>query len=324
MVSKRLGRGLDALITQSSARPEPVAPDEETTSEGASASESRDARDVVRQLDPQTIEKNRAQPRRDFDPEAIESLRISIERHGVLQPVVVQPKPAGGYELIAGERRLRATLLAGLETIPAIVREFDEERLLEVALIENIQREDLHPIELGLAYRELLDQHEWTQAELAERLGKSRSGIANTLRLLELSDPLRAAVAEGRLTAGHAKVLLSAPEDDRGEWFERLEDEDWSVREFEKRISRGLDWVEEVTVEESTVTASPEPASRPSSPRPPEIEEQEQLIAGWIGSKVHIRPGRRKGSGRMTIDFYSAADFDRLKKALETLRSAPQ
>ena len=190
MSPKKLGRGLDSLIQ----RHQPTAT--ETTPQ-------------ILRLDPKLISVNRSQPRSTFVDSALDELASSIRRNGILQPLVVRIHESGGYELVAGERRLRASLKINLTDVPVVVQSVDPDNLLEMALVENIQREDLNAIDLAKAFKELQQQHGWTQVQLAEHLGKSRPAIANTLRYLDLEEAIQDGLAAGEITPGHAKVLLS-------------------------------------------------------------------------------------------------------------------
>jgi ParB family chromosome partitioning protein len=299
MNARKLGRGLDSLIRKTEER-----------------SESRvDDRTEVRQLDPRQIRVNRAQPRVHFDDQALRELSASIKHEGILQPLVVRPDEAGGFELVAGERRLRAALAVGLEVVPVVVQEIDPKRLLRLALIENIQREDLNPIELALAYRELQKAHEWTQEQVAERLGKKRSSIANALRFLELEQPIRDSLSSGQISAGHAKLLLSLGEgEERMEIFGQMSEGGWSVRRLDEAI-RELRGEPPAARTASSAEASKKGASRRESPaKPPHIADQEQALARALGTKVEIRA--QGDGGKLIIDYYSIDEFEKIRLKL--------
>ncbi|WP_170292099.1 ParB/RepB/Spo0J family partition protein [Heliobacterium mobile] len=216
-LGRGLGKGLEALIPSMA----------ETTDDGSSIIEVK-----LEQIEP-----NQNQPRKYFDSESLDELARSISEHGVIQPMVVRKIGKDRYQLIVGERRWRACRQAGIEKVPVIIKEWDEQTIAEVALIENIQRQDLNPIEEALAYRILMDEYNVTQDQLAKRLGKSRSYIANTLRLLHLAEPIRSFIAEGKLTAGHGKVILSIENiDEQKELAERIVEKGWSVRRTEEEI----------------------------------------------------------------------------------------
>lgn len=279
-----LGRGLDALLAVDS-----------TPGEGFAM------------LDVAAIAPNPRQPRTRFDEEALESLAASIEQVGVLQPIVVGPLGADGtHPIIAGERRLRATRLAGLDEIPAIIRKTDEVSSLAEAVIENVQREDLGPLEEAAAYRSLMEDFEMTHEAVAERVGKSRSAITNTVRLLNLAAPIQALLADGSLSAGAARALLGV--DDQGAAASiaaRAAEEGWSVRQVEDavRALRDADGVDEVT----PVT--------PAVVRPAQIIALEERLADRLGAPVRISYGRG-GGGRLTVRFGSVDDLERIYRDL--------
>jgi ParB family chromosome partitioning protein len=218
-VTKRgLGRGLGALLGEG-----------ESTADVTSAPPKRD----LQQIPLAKIRPNPRQPRTTFAPAALEELRASIAAFGVLVPVIVRER-ADGYELIAGERRLRAAQMAGLETIPAIVRPSDDRESLEVAIIENLQRENLDPLEEAMGFQHLMEAYQFTQEQVAERVGKSRPAVANTLRLLSLPDSIKQYVRDGKLSAGHARALLALPLERRDAIARRAVDEELSVRALER------------------------------------------------------------------------------------------
>ena len=239
------------------------------------------------------------QPRTNFDDESLESLALSIREVGVLQPIVVR-RSGEGYELIAGERRLRAAKRAGLATIPAVVRDSDDAESLREALIENIHREDLGPIELAEAFRELLEELGLTQESLAERLGVSRSHVANTLRLLALPAEVQQLLAEGKIQAGHGRALLAlADREAQVSLALRAAAEQLSVREVEELVRAYLE----------------APAERKQPPRPtaeptPALAEVEEILSEQLATRVSIQMGRRRG--RIVIEFGSPDDLERI------------
>jgi ParB family chromosome partitioning protein len=220
-----LGRGLGALLGD---RQVPTAP------------AAQPPRDAMREISVAQITPNPFQPRKHFDESALTELQSSIAEYGVLVPIIVRERP-DGFELVAGERRWRACAALQRATIPAIVRKSDDRDALEVAIIENLQREDLNPIEEAAGFQQLLDEYSFTQEDLARRLGKSRPAVANTLRLLALTDGIKAMLVDGRLTAGHARALLSAPEFDRVRLAERAVREGLSVRTLERLAGNSTD-----------------------------------------------------------------------------------
>jgi ParB family transcriptional regulator, chromosome partitioning protein len=267
-----LGRGLDALIPS-----------------------ARDERGVLA-VPVDRVARNPSQPRATFDDAQLGELAASIAVHGVLQPIVVRELADGGYELIAGERRLRAARLAGLETIPAIVRDtHDAETSLELALIENLQREDLNAIETARAYRELIDRFGLTHDAVARQVGKSRVAVSNSLRLLDLAPETRDAILDGRISEGHGRALaaITIPELQRAALNVVLERQ-LSVRQTEELVRRKRD--------------ERQPSARPSLSH--DLQELEAQLRGVLATKVGIVRTRR--GGRLVIDFYSEEELDRL------------
>ncbi len=283
---KRLGKGLGALLGETAVRADRA---------GQAAAPAGGT--GPRTVDPGLISPNRYQPRRTFDEGAIEELAASIAEQGVLQPLIVTPR-GDRFELVSGERRLRAAKRAGLAEVPVIVRDVDDREMLEIALVENLQREDLDAIEEAAGYRQLLDQFELTQADLARRVGKSRPAVANALRLLDLPEAVVELVRARELTAGHARALLGL---DRKAALEPLAHEaarkGWSVRQVERRVRREN--------ESAAPDAGPADASELERSR---IEEDLQRA---LGTKVRLHAGAR-GKGRIEIAFYSFDDLDRL------------
>ena len=252
---------------------------------------------------------NRVQPRQKFETNKIEELADSIRVHGILQPLVVQSRPDGEVELIAGERRLRAALHLQLERVPVVMREVAEQDLLGLALIENIQREDLNPIELAEAYHTLKETRGWTQNQLAEHLGKKRSSVANTLRYLDLPKSMQESLAVGQISEGHVKVLLSVADPQRRHLLhDRLIAESWTVRELEAEVRR-------VQPNRGAPTSTTDRRTPASKERDPQLIAEEERLSTLIGTKVQIQPGAR-GRGRLVLEYYSADDLDRLCRRL--------
>jgi ParB family chromosome partitioning protein len=275
-----LGRGLSALI--------PGAPEEG----GATPME----------LPVGAIQPNRRQPRALFDDESLQALALSIQEVGILQPVVVR-RSGGGFELIAGERRLRAAKLAGLATVPVIFRESDDSESLREALIENIHRENLNPVELAEAFRELLEELGLKQETLAERLGVSRSHVANTIRLLALPAGVQQLLAEGKIQAGHGRALLSLADPEAQTTLAlRSAAEDLSVREVEELVRNYLEHPVSAAVEKPE---KPMPASDGSS-----LAEVEEILSEQLATRVQIQMGKKRG--RVIIEFGSADDLERI------------
>ena len=246
---------------------------------------------------------NRKQPRKNFDEAAIEELAASIREHGVVTPLLVQKK-GKYYELIAGERRWRAAKLAGLKKVPVLVREFSDQQAAEIALIENIQREDLNAMEEAQAFRQLQEEFSLTQEEIAERVSRSRSAVANSLRLLKLEESVQAMVSEGKLSMGHARALLALEDPEQQKILaERVAESDMSVRETEKLVNRLL--APKKTAGKKMPDEQLEAVYR-------DLEDQ---LRKAVGTRVSIRPLRGK-KGRVEIEYYSNEDLERIIERL--------
>ncbi|MFA7236934.1 MAG: ParB/RepB/Spo0J family partition protein [Phycisphaeraceae bacterium] len=264
------------------------------------------------------IRANPHQPRQAFDPEALQRLAESIRQDGLMQPIVVRPRKedprkldgaTARYEIVAGERRWRAGQLAGLSQLPAIVRDLSDQQMAEWALIENLQREDLNPMERAEAFRGLIDQFGLTHEQVADRVGIERSTISNTLRLLDLHNDIQQMLRHNQLSAGHAKALLGLvdPMSQLG-MARRAMAGGWSVRMVEaavKRVTGGGD-------SGGAPGSGAELSRKLPGGRSAHIADLEQQIAAQLKTKVHIKSGRRKGSGTLSIDFYNLDQFDEL------------
>jgi len=284
MKRQALGKGLGSLLPE-----RPRGPISET----------------LLQLDVDKVTPNPSQPRQSFDEEELQDLAASIRAAGILQPVLVRDT-GSGYELIAGERRLRAARMAGLNTIPAMVQQVEVQRSLEMALIENIQRQQLNPIEEASAFASLMHEHGLTQEAVAEKVGRKRSSIANTIRLLKLPASVRDMVREGRLSAGHAKALLSLGNDEEIlRAAEEMTREPMSVRDAEE-LSRGK-------------KAPPSVPAASATALDPNVQDAELRLQRALGTKVRIKmlPG---GKGRIEIEFYSEEELERLFESIEGVR----
>jgi ParB family chromosome partitioning protein len=287
-----LGRGLGSLIPQGGAVKKAV--DSPTPAkEPATMTEQiiPDAKGMILEVSVDAIKENPRQPRYRFTQSDLEDLINSIKEHGILQPLVVT-KAGSGYELIAGERRLRASRTIGLETVPVIVREADDQTKLELALIENIQRQDLNAVEEAIAYKALVDEFALTQEEVAKRVGKSRSTIANILRLLDLSDEILDALKEGQISKSHARTLLAEIDEVRRQQL------------FEQMLSGG------VTVREAEARASQtgsRSGAKATGRKDPNILAHEKRLREILGTKVDIKESG--GKGKITIAFYSREEL---------------
>jgi ParB family chromosome partitioning protein len=251
------------------------------------------------------IAANPSQPRKDFAEEGIKELADSIREHGIISPPIVEEAGDGSYMIVMGERRIRAAREAGLAEVPVLVRAYSEEKRMEVALIENIQRVDLNPVEEAMAYRQLMELTGLSQDEVAARVGKNRSTVANTLRLLKLPRPMLAALASGFLSPGHGRALLSVMDGAGQETlFREITGKGLSVREAEKRAAALNAGQGKSSVEVHILNKDPPP------PRDPELAAMEQRFIDTLGTKVAISGGLEKGT--IKIDYYSMDDLDRL------------
>lgn len=283
-----LGRGLDALLSGSSAA---------TLQEEAVQVDSKELQYLPLDL----IQRGKYQPRRDMDPQALEELAQSIKAQGVMQPIVVRPVDKGRYEIIAGERRWRASQQAGLDKIPAMVREVPDEAAIAMALIENIQREDLNPIEEAAALQRLQQEFQLTQQQVADAVGKSRVTVANLLRLIALPEEIKTLLSHGDLEMGHARALLGLPENRQVEGARHVVARGFTVRQTEALVRQWLNAPEE-----------PVKAVRTD----PDISRLEQRLAERLGAPVQIRHGQ-KGKGQLVIRYNS---LDELQGVLAHIR----
>jgi len=284
MTRQALGRGLEALIPRRAEAPAaPAALDSAP----------------IRELHLDQIQPNRLQPRWRFDDDKLAELADSMRQNGVLQPLLVRTV-AGGFELVAGERRLRAARLAGLQSVPVLVRDdIDDREALKLAILENVQRQDLNPIEEARGYRRLIDEFEMGQQDLAERLGKSRSAIANTLRLLQLPEELRRKIEAGELSAGHARALLGASTlEEQMEIARLVREQGLNVREVEHLARR---------------QRQPPGHAATAVSRNPALDELQKRLEARFGTRVRIRARKADGTaGRIEIDYYDGADLERV------------
>lgn len=248
------------------------------------------------------IEPNRSQPRKEFDEKALSELAESISKHGLLQPLLVRPLPLGGYQIVAGERRYRACRMAGITEVPVIIRELGDTETMEIALIENLQREDLTPIEEALGYQVLIDEHGFSQEEVAQSVGKSRPAIANSLRLLKLPQSILDLVSDGKISAGHARALLTL-EDEK--LMQELADEiikkDLSVRQVEKICKQ-----------------KPKPEKEEVPEKKPSFYSMVELALNEsLGRKIKVSKNKGKQGGILQIEFYSDEELTELSNKLK-------
>ena len=272
-----LGRGLSSLIPQ---RP------------AGSAG--------VLEIPTDRIRPNPYQPRRTWDVDELAALTASVAEHGIIQPILVT-EVLDGYQLVAGERRLRAAVAAGLERVPAVVRQLADRDQLELALVENLQRSDLDAIESALAYRQLIDEFGLSQDEVATRVGRARSTVANTLRLLDLAASIQAAIVDGRLTEGHGRALGGLPVETQDRVLDSVLSQELSVRQTEELVRRMRE-------------PRPEASGRPDRPNDPELERVEEDLRRSLGTKVRLARSRR--GGRIVIEYYSDEELGRLYERL--------
>lgn len=334
MPKRSLGKGIDALILSSG---------------GAPAGITSNGHQKVLDLSIDMVKPNPEQPRKDFDEQALEELAQSIKEKGVIQPVLVQEAGFGEYILIAGERRYRASLKAGMKTIPAIIRKYDEEETLEIALIENLQRENLNALEEALAFQKLMEHFQLTQDDIAARLGKSRSAIANSIRLLRLPAEVQDQVRRNQLSAGHARAILSLSTDGATQirFAAELETRGLSVREAEtlaKQINGGssidlalsalledkqnqqqavpvgagtspeLESFRDITRGATLRETDPAESARGQDTKPVEFNDIEERLIERLGTKVQLKGDLK--SGKIEIMFYSSDDLGRIFELL--------
>ena len=285
--TKGLGKGLSALL-------------------GDDVIAAKDERASSLLLPISQVESCSTQPRKSFDPEALSDLADSIRVHGIIQPLTVRKLQSGYYQIIAGERRWRAARMAGLTQVPAVVIEADDRKAMELAMIENLQREDLNPIEEAEGYRQLMEQYNLTQEETAQRVGKSRSVVANALRLLNLCPPVRAMVEDGRLSNGHARTILSLSPALQEKAADAILKSDLSVRQTELLVKK-------LTAEEKE-----KPAVTTGGLEVNYAEEAAKALGTHLGRGCKIVSGRKKG--RIELEYYGVDDLNNLLDALNALK----
>ena len=306
-----LGRGLDAMISETAVKPKTA-----VTKKAAVRTTKVTKKDTEEKVKEEgsvlivkmtQIEPNRSQPRKQFDEDALLELSESIKQFGVLQPLLVQKK-GDYYEIIAGERRWRASKLAGLKEVPVIVKDFSEQETVEISLIENIQRENLNPIEEAAAYKKLMEEFHLKQDVIAERVSKSRTAVTNSMRLLKLDERVQQMLVDEMLTTGHARALLAIEnKDEQHAAAVKVFDEKLNVRETEKLVKLLLN------------PAEPKPEKEKNSAEDLVYEQLEEKIKGIIGSKVAIRR-KNRDKGKIEIEYYSQEELERIVELLETVK----
>lgn len=337
MSQRKLGRGLGSLLQQTRGKGKP-----KSAEKGAQAAKGRSAGKAagkkpaasdspaaveieklagsgqIVEMPLGLVQPNPYQPRLTFDPSELDALKVSIDREGVLQPVLVRPDPAGtdGYQLVAGERRFRACRELGRESVPAIVVDVPDDRLLELALIENLHREDLNPVDTAKAFQGLIEARKWTQDALAKYLGLSRPAVSNTLRLLDLPDSIQRALERGQIQVGHAKVLLSVTNPvEQKQLFDRIAEDRLTVRELQEARD---DLPDPLSADAIVANAKGRQRGRNKAGRAksPSVRALEQELTEILGTKVTIDEKRGKGKGSVKIEFYSAEDFEQIRRLL--------
>jgi ParB family chromosome partitioning protein len=279
MKKKRLGRGLGSLIGN--------------IEEVAGANDAAKTDGLI-ELDIDRIQRGRYQPRQVFEPEALQELADSIRAQGIVQPIVVRPE-GNHFELVAGERRWRAAQLAGLQKVPAVIRELDARSAAAIALIENIQREDLNPLEEAQAFLRLIEEFDLTHQQVAESVGRSRAAVSNLIRLLDLAEPVKQQVNKGLLDMGHARALLALIRHDQVEIAKLVIHRGLSVRETEQLVKKTL--------------ATQDAGNKKPAAVDPDIKRLESKISEKLGAGVKIKSGK-KGSGQLVISFHSSAELE--------------
>ena len=296
-----LGRGLDALISIDDTTPKEFAPSS------------------INEIDISLIHANPSHPRHDFDQQAIEDLAASIKQIGIIQPITLRQEEDGSYMIVAGERRFRAAQIAGLETIPAYIRKVSDDDVMEMALIENIQREDLNAIEVALAYQQLLARHGCTQEELAARVGKSRATVANFMRLLRLPAELQIALKERKLSMGHARAILPIEEPEQQvKLFHLIAEQDLSVRKAEALVK---DYLEGRILDfgESQEASMPkQPKQGTMSPSNEILQAMQNHLSQMFSTKVRMSCNE-KGQGKITIPFKTDQDLQNILSLLDSI-----
>ena len=297
-MAKGLGRGLSALFTQT---------EDDFAAKKTEQREPEEKGEATAQVPISKVFPNPDQPRKFFDENSLGDLTRSITEHGVISPLIVKKNGDGTYMIVAGERRYRAAMRAGLEYIPVIVREMSGREIQEISLIENLQREDLNPIEAAYGMKKLMEEYNLTQEVLAERIGKSRPAIANTMRLLTLADEVVALVKDGKLSAGHARTLVPLPKESQVELARECVKNGWSVRDMERAVKSFLNPPEVLAKDKEKKNALANV----------ELKHLVERLRTTFKTKVSLIGTEKKG--RIYIDYYTRDDLDRLSELLDIL-----
>ena len=303
-----LGKGADALLRNINGTNTAI---DEAVDKNIEDNTNKKAGELMVKIS--LVEPNRNQPRKMFDKDSLDELTKSVKQYGVLQPIIVK-KIGNRYEIVAGERRWRAAQAAGLDEVPVVVRDYDDQKAKEIAIIENIQRTDLNPIEEALAYKSLIEEYNLTQEELSDKVSKNRSTITNSLRLLKLSKNIQQYMIDGQISSGHARALLSLEDEGKRELLALdIMKRSLSVRDTEK-AAKALSKKKNVELSDITET-SKEDTVRDLSLF---YKEYEDSIQGVLGTKVHINQ-KDKNKGRIEIEYYSQVELDRIMDIFKTL-----
>ncbi len=301
-----LGRGLDALFPEKTVQSKPkTVKEEKEVSVEAKKSSQQETGNGERMMKISMIEPNREQPRKNFDEDALQELSESIKQYGILQPLLVSDKK-DYYEIVAGERRWRAAKMAGLKEVPVVVKEFSTQEIVEISLIENIQREDLNPVEEAMAYKRLIDEFHLKQDEIAERVSKSRTAVTNSMRLLKLDSRVQQMMVDEMISAGHARAILAISDPEKQYTVAmRVFDEKLSVRETEKLVKSIL-----------TPSKKKKVVSNPAEDAI--YESLEEKMKGITGTRVFIHR-KKNNKGKIEIEYYSRDDLDRIIDLFESI-----
>ena len=301
-----LGRGLDALFPEKTVQSKPkTVKEEKKVSVEAKKSSQQETGNGEKMMKISMIEPNREQPRKNFDEDALQELSESIKQYGILQPLLVSDKK-DYYEIVAGERRWRAAKMAGLKEVPVVVKEFSTQEIVEISLIENIQREDLNPVEEAMAYKRLIDEFHLKQDEIAERVSKSRTAVTNSMRLLKLDSRVQQMMVDEMISAGHARAILAIPDKEKQTSVAmKVFDEKLSVRETEKLVKH----IVAPTKKKPVVSNPTEDAI---------YESLEEKMKGITGTRVFIHR-KKNNKGKIEIEYYSRDDLDRIIDLFESI-----